>query len=586
MAGEDRLSNLGDDLLRRILYFAPAKEAAATSALSRRWRPLWRSSDAVNLAVRIHDDGGYCDDREAEEAFFSRRDAFVRAAKAALAAAGHVTRLTLHVEADHGYHLLSRFLTRGMDWRVDHDVAGDLVAHPAARRVEELRVAAVEPSDGGYPDHEVMRPGLREDYSIGPLPSATLRVLDLTRFAPRTTAAFPRLMTLRLRLCTMDPNNLQALLDAAPELTTVRLHSVYFTAPHQVPVPYDYHTTVMEEAPVVRLRFPAATALELLLCSGFQVVVPSRGGIEIDAPRLRSFRYKGLMRPFLLRPPAPDMARVDLHFVDNFAEHRRGDDDYDKDKPRVLFWAFVQSFTNARSLKLKVDSLWDIAVKGKAKRTRLLCAFPNVERLELGGMHDPAGNTAAVAIANLLRCCPAVRDLCLKLSTVPSSSDKDSMYGDDFLERKDRLDYEKSVSRFTSRRMISSDGCSGGRCGDVSDIPGLSGRSFPCLQSCLRRVRLQFRLDKSSFGVRLVNFFAANATVLEEICVDSGNRRLSEHMNLDVESWIAPSNACFRRKNVETSSWEFSKIRRVSLDSTRDLTNSATTLTVLPHQRE
>ncbi|KAL6844993.1 hypothetical protein ACP4OV_025166 [Aristida adscensionis] len=128
MAGEDRLSNLGDNLLRRILYFAPAKEGAATSALSRRWRPLWRSSGAVNLAVRIHDDGGHCGDREAEEAFFSRRDAFVRAAKAALAAAGHVTRLTLHVEADHGYHLLSRFLTRGMDWRVDHDVAGDLVA--------------------------------------------------------------------------------------------------------------------------------------------------------------------------------------------------------------------------------------------------------------------------------------------------------------------------------------------------------------------------------------------------------------------------------------------------------------------------
>ncbi|KAL6845021.1 hypothetical protein ACP4OV_025194 [Aristida adscensionis] len=579
--------------------FAPAKEGAATSALSRRWRPLWRSSGAVNLAVRIHDDGGHCGDREAEEAFFSRRDAFVRAAKAALAAATHVTRLTLHIEADRRYELLSRFLTRGMDWRVDHDVAGDLVAHPAARRVEELRVAAVEPSDGGYP-HDEVRHSLR-DYSIGSLSlqSETLRVLDLTRFAtPTTAAAFPRLATLCLRLCTMDPGDLQALLDAAPELTAVRLHSVYFTAPRQVPVPHGYHVpadysrrgSTKEEAPVVRLRFPAATALELLLCSGFHDVDQSRGGVELDAPRLRSFRYKGSMRPFSLSSPAPDMARADLHFVDNFTErrlraHYRGED-YDKDKPRVLFWAFVKNFTNARSLKLKVNTLRDIAVKGNAKRARLLCAFPNVERLELGGKHDPAGNTAVVAIANLLRCCPAVRDLSLKLSTVPSSSNKDSTYGGAFLARKDRLDYEKSVSRFTSRRMISSDGCNCDQYGDLSDIPRLSGRSFSCLQSCLRRVRLQFRMDKSSFGVRLVNFFASNAAVLEEICVDNGNRRLSEHMNLDVESWIAPSNACFKSKDLETSSWEFSEIPRVSLNSTCDLTNSTSSFMVLPLRRE
>ncbi|KAL6845007.1 hypothetical protein ACP4OV_025180 [Aristida adscensionis] len=570
MAGEDRLSNLGDDLLRRILHFAPAKEAAATSALSRRWRPLWRSSSAVNLAVRIHDDGGggHSHDRGAEAAFYSRRNAFVRAAKAALAAAGHVTRLTLHIEADRGYDLLRRFLTRDTDWR-----------H----------------LDAGYPDDEV-RHSLRDYFRIGPLPSATLRVLDLTRFAPLTTAAFPRLTTLRLRLCTMVPDDLQALLDAAPELAAVRLHSVYFTGPHQAPVQYNYgyhvpahysrRSSRVGKSPVLRLRFPAATALELLLCSGFHDVDQSRGGVELDAPRLRSFRYKGSLRPFSLSSPAPDMARADLHFIRDVAEHRRAHNDYDTDKPRVLFWAFVRSFTNARSLKLQVNSLRDIAVKGKARRSRLICAFPNVERLELGGMHDPSGKTAAVAIANLLRCCPAVRDLCLKLSTVSSSSNKDSMYGGAFLERKDRLGYEESVSRFKSRRMISSDGCNGGLCGDVSDTPSLSGRSFLCLQSCLRKVRLQFRLGKSSFGVRLVNFFAANARVLEEICVDSGNLKLSEHMNLDVESWIAPSNACFKRKNMETSSVEFSKIARVSMDSTSDLTSSATSLTILPHQRE
>ncbi|CAO2149925.1 unnamed protein product [Urochloa humidicola] len=40
-ANPDRLSDLPDDLLRRILHFAPAREAASTAMLSRRWRRVW-----------------------------------------------------------------------------------------------------------------------------------------------------------------------------------------------------------------------------------------------------------------------------------------------------------------------------------------------------------------------------------------------------------------------------------------------------------------------------------------------------------------------------------------------------------------
>ena len=53
-AGSSCLSDLSDDLLRRILFFAPAREAAATAVLSRRWRPLWRTSGAVNLDSRSY----------------------------------------------------------------------------------------------------------------------------------------------------------------------------------------------------------------------------------------------------------------------------------------------------------------------------------------------------------------------------------------------------------------------------------------------------------------------------------------------------------------------------------------------------
>jgi len=243
-----------------------------------------------------------------------------------------------------------------------------------------------------------------------------------------------------------------------------------------------------------------------------------------------------------------------------------------------------------------VNSLEGIAV-GKGRRTKLLCTFRDAVRLELEGAHHPTtSKAAAVAIANLLHCCPAVRDLRLKLSTAPSNSvTKNSHYGSPFLERKDRLDYEKSVDRFMRRRLnnpvISLDG-NGEHDGvpdDDDDIPGLSGLSFTCLQSSLRRVGLQFRLENNSscMGTRLAKFFAGNAKVLEEIRVDSGNRKLCEHMNLNVERWIATtsSNVSFKRKNLADSSWEFSENPGKFPNSRTDLNGLPTRFAVLPLER-
>lgn len=41
MAGEDRISELSDDLLIQILLFVPTKDAVATTFLSKRWRYVW-----------------------------------------------------------------------------------------------------------------------------------------------------------------------------------------------------------------------------------------------------------------------------------------------------------------------------------------------------------------------------------------------------------------------------------------------------------------------------------------------------------------------------------------------------------------
>jgi hypothetical protein len=56
----DRLSDLSDDILTHILSFAPTKEAASTTTLSRRWnRPLWLNTATVNLDSRSHTSGIY-----------------------------------------------------------------------------------------------------------------------------------------------------------------------------------------------------------------------------------------------------------------------------------------------------------------------------------------------------------------------------------------------------------------------------------------------------------------------------------------------------------------------------------------------
>ncbi|EAY81198.1 hypothetical protein OsI_36377 [Oryza sativa Indica Group] len=515
-AAVDRISDLPDDLIQRILHFAPAREAASTGLLSSRWRSLWRSTGAVNLAVLVR----------RRDDFFSLRDAFVRSAHAALAAAGggHVRRLTMHVETERLPVQLTAdaFLHRDAeDWGRRHDVVAGVVSHPAARRVEELRVAAVRSADGPSSDREVteMEEGefhLSLGGSGGTQPSTeTLRVLDLTGCGGVSLpagAALPRLTTLRLRLCVVQVEDLQGVVDSAPALATVHLESVFLAG-------------TKEDGCCARLRFPAATALRLR---------GRHGDRRAEAP------IAGLPRRFSLISPAADMERADLHFLHDDGPHHYRD-----------------TFRGVKSLKLKVTYLKAIAVAGNGKGI-LLPPLHGVERLDVAALHDPASETSTVAIANLLRCCPNLRDLVLRLSTVPPDSTKNGGYCRDVLRRRWQADLDESVHRLARRRgwpkppppppptKIS---CMNQSLDDAGgDIHGLSGRSFACLRSSLTRVGIQFRNDERSWlGVSLIKFFAENAICLEEMRVDGGNERMRDHINRRVERWIVESGMrCFR----------------------------------------
>ncbi|EEE60550.1 hypothetical protein OsJ_13900 [Oryza sativa Japonica Group] len=116
------------------------------------------------------------------------------------------------------------------DWERKHDVVAGVVSHPVARRVEELRVAAIKSADGPSSDKEVseMEGEFHLSLSGSTQPSETLRVLDLTgcgSFSLSAGMVFPRLTTLRLRLrlCVVQVKDLQGVVDSAPALTTVHL---------------------------------------------------------------------------------------------------------------------------------------------------------------------------------------------------------------------------------------------------------------------------------------------------------------------------------------------------------------------------
>uniref|UniRef100_A0A0D3HPC7 FBD domain-containing protein n=1 Tax=Oryza barthii TaxID=65489 RepID=A0A0D3HPC7_9ORYZ len=222
--------------------------------------------------------------------------------------------------------------------------------------------------------------------------------------------------------------------------------------------------------------------------------------MEVTAPRLRSFTYKGeAVRFDLTSPPptAPDTTVVtaDLHFT-----HGLG---------RCVYPHFIHNFTNARVLRLKANHLDDMAVAE---------VFPDLEhlRLELDGAYSGwsmAAETAAATIAGLLHCCPVLRQLELNFISdlPPDSSCKNTKQVKHLFQKKCDADFEKSIDdfmrliKFKSKQRL--------------DIPGLSDCSFACLKSSLRRVSLQFRLgeDSDCFGVRLIKFFAENAMFLEEL---------------------------------------------------------------------
>jgi hypothetical protein len=381
--------------------------------------------------------------------------------------------------------------------------------------------------------------------NFGSLPSETLRALHASNVgslvAPPPASVFPRLAELRLRRCGVSVADLQRVIDAAPQLATLHLERYSFGE-------RGYGTataTTYQKNPGGRLVCPAVTALVLKDCSW---PGNEQGRVELDVPRLQYFRYKGrvglvMERVFLkLSAASPSVVGVDLHFDAEFWRNARA---------RVFFWEFLQSFNTAKVLKLKMDLTADhVALADKHRQDELVLSnrlFHILERLEVEVPLEPAGEseTLALFIANLLCCCPVLRDLHLKLTTKASNQTGLGAWAE----------FDKSIDNFRHHRkspkiLFNADD---DESYNVSDIPGLSDHSFDCLKSSLRKVILQFWMEGpiNCFEVQLAKFFAENAMVLQEISIHDGNHKLHEHMNRMLRRWIAAGSS--KRKNSPTT---------------------------------
>ncbi|RLM73503.1 hypothetical protein C2845_PM15G04200 [Panicum miliaceum] len=373
-----------------------------------------------------------------------------------------------------------------------------LLAAPAVQRLEELQVELR--SEFCQTGEEYVLPASR-------VPWRCLRVLDLygcTLGPPAAAAVFGRLETLKMVFCWFE----------GEEYAVISKRRVL-------------------------LRCPAATAAVTVIHCHWT------DGLDIDAPGARSLRYTGFLEHFPFGPAAPpeNLEHVQLSFCTARRCSKSNPPSSREAPPRAVFWESIGRFGRLQVLKLKLLDINDIAVRPKEEDV-FLKPFPDLKFLELQGSYEVDSHGAAVAIAILLRCCPALQEFHLrcKLHGDWYGYPKRNLHLSD--ERKARLGLEKSMEsleRLKSQKIMTSPSSSADD-GDA-DLAALKACSFPCLESHLRKIRLEFELKCfDCFEVRLAKFLVENALVLEEMEVHDGDQRVPDHIHRNLPVWRANSS--------------------------------------------
>ncbi|KAF7006340.1 hypothetical protein CFC21_021389 [Triticum aestivum] len=544
MHGADRLSGLSDDLIASIISFLSAREAARTSALSRRWRPIWLGTDSLNLDSRSygdlgkdhssHHDGGGLAGIKMNYRLFSDACKFLGTA----GRCGRIKKLSLTVEGCGNEYFEDVMGNSAWGTSSDiYDLMTYLLGAPPLRHIEELSVRFEVIIQMRLGQEKLTRCIYKLDPAV--LPRHTLRVLDLDFCRLESPAqggagvSFPCLTALRLYRCSSLMQDLEGLVRAAaPRLRSMHIQDHRFYGPPG------------SRSDRFKLHSPSLTDLTLVDTSGSICLQ----GTELDTPCLRTFKYNTFIFTGLWMKSQPTkLARVDLTL--QWIIRTYGDNRSQLVLPRsAQVWQFLGHFRHVKAIRFKVQKIWCIAVNEDAQHEHLVM-LPGLERLELEGFADPDPRHAT-AIANLLHCCPVLRDLRIRILRDPYQTS----YDGESNVASSSSDFDVSMDLFRRRfskemvpLMLDRDDDGSSR---VAELPGLTGCRFNCLENHLKKVTLRFDQLKEldSFEVRLAKFFAENCMGLEALQIDDGKHNFLSHINWMVQKWR--TDALEQRKQI------------------------------------
>ncbi|KAF8652197.1 hypothetical protein HU200_062929 [Digitaria exilis] len=207
------------------------------------------------------------------------------------------------------------------------------------------------------------------------------------------TAAFPRLSYLHLKECIVTIRRLQRIIDASPQLATLHIESSFFPGVENVTQDRNRKRSFIgnraffneiseppiKEQPCYRLVCPTRTAVIFTVYDDSSMAY-LEGGLELEAPRLRYFKYHGVLLvdcQLLLKVlGSSNVIQADLHVT----QLEKGF--------HVYYWQYIHGFISAKVLRLKMDSVTDHVANDKQGGQDGLFGskfFPNLEFLELQG---------------------------------------------------------------------------------------------------------------------------------------------------------------------------------------------------------
>ncbi|XBI52045.1 hypothetical protein VPH35_034482 [Triticum aestivum] len=486
--GEDRLSDLPEDVLGIILSYLPTKEAARAAVLRRSWRHSLAAVDAMSfIQDEAHDkndpsftaqsqekrskNGDFID--EVNAALLCRRRCGAGTAPRAFRVNfGCYTRWDSAMLNRWLYHVLKRSSkVLHLDVRLQHT---DLAEHHVK-----------EPYNGegdGDCDHPRANDPTTDEYALPRCLFSCVVVRTLCLGActlePPERIELPFLETLFLSTIRSTGGNIQRLISGCPRLVDLTLERCGCTnKSHNDPLP-DKNFTIAVLDKHLR-RFSLRCCHNLVRAS-------------IDASELRTFEYRG---------DVPSESLLTLHGAHKISSCTIGfcgRKVYKGELP--LLRCFLEQFTGTRHLHLVSTYL------GSGIGSEFFSGFPyfpSLVQLELTGY---LGGRSVKAATRILEVAPSI--VILSLFMKPGYEDR--FHTEYFWRQQQELISEPAL--------------------DVS---------IPCLRNRLRSINLVHYQgdDRHKY---LANLLLCNAMVLEQVCVafPRGEHKLQTRLKKEIEGWI------------------------------------------------